>query len=76
MSRNGITINAILPGYTDTERLQELNLDYGKLAESIPAGRIAKPEELGDLAAFLASPRAAYITGQAIAIDGGALHGL
>lgn len=70
----GVTVNALLPGYTRTERLKELGIDEKRIAQ-IPAGRLGEPHELGALAAFLASPRAAYITGQAIAIDGGYLKG-
>ena len=69
----GICINALLPGFTDTERLRELNIPADKIASQIPAGRIGKPEEFAALAAFLASEQAAYITGQAIACDGGYL---
>ncbi len=75
VAAEGITINSILPGYTDTERLKELNLPEEKIRQMIPAGRLARPEELGDLAAFLASPRAGYLTAQSIAVDGGALRG-
>ena len=71
----GITLNLILPGYTNTERLQALNLSEEKIKELVPAGRLGEPEELADLATFLASPRAAYITAQSIAIDGGVLRG-
>jgi 3-oxoacyl-[acyl-carrier protein] reductase len=71
----GITINALLPGFTDTERLRELKVPMDKINSMIPAGRIGRPEELAALAAFLASERASYITGQAIACDGGYLRG-
>ena len=73
---HGVTINAILPGYTGTERLKELGLPEEKMTSQIPARRLGRPEELGALTAFLASERASYITGQAIAIDGGYLHGI
>jgi len=76
VAAEGITVNALLPGYTRTERLMELGVDEAKLCAQIPAGRIGNPEELGALAAFLASERAAYITGQAIACDGGAMHSI
>lgn len=72
----GITVNALLPGYTKTERLEELGVSDEKLAEQIPAGRLGRPDELAALTAFLASERAAYITGQAIACDGGYLRGI
>ena len=72
----GITINALLPGFTDTERLQELKIAKDKITAQIPAGRIGRPEEFAALATFLASEPAAYITGQCIACDGGYLHGI
>lgn len=68
---DGVTINAVLPGYHATERLKELNIPEEKITSQIPARRLGKPEELGALVAFLASVPAAYITGQAILIDGG-----
>ncbi len=79
----GITVNTICPGYTNTERLIELaavtskatgtstEKVYDRWKKMIPAGRLAKPEELGYLAAFLASEKAGYITGVALNIDGG-----
>jgi 3-oxoacyl-[acyl-carrier protein] reductase len=70
---NGITINAILPTFTATERLHELKFDIEAKLRSIPMRRLGKPDELGKLAAFLASDVAGFITGQAIAYDGGAL---
>jgi 3-oxoacyl-[acyl-carrier protein] reductase len=84
----GITVNTILPGCTATERITELNqanaeregVDIAeveaRLVASIPLGRLAEPEEFAALAAFLASERAAYITGGAFAVDGGWLRGL
>lgn len=71
IAADGITVNALLPGYTRTARLAELKVDETTMTAQIPAGRLGKPEELGALAAFLASESAAYITGQAIACDGG-----
>ncbi len=72
----GITLNLLLPGYTNTDRLKELNLSDEKIKQMVPSGRLGDPQELADLATFLASPRAGYITGQSIAVDGGALKGL
>lgn len=72
---HGITLNLLLPGYTNTDRLKELNLSDEKVKQMVPAGRLGDPQELADMAAFLASPRAGYITGQSIAIDGGVLRG-
>jgi len=73
---DGITVNALMPGYTATERLRELGIDDQKMASQIPAGRMGRPEEFGALAAFLASEQAAYICGQAIACDGGYLRSI
>jgi 3-oxoacyl-[acyl-carrier protein] reductase len=73
---DGVTINAVLPGYTDTERLRELAVPPEKIATQIPARRLGRPEELGAVVAFLASVQASYVTGQAIAVDGGWLHGI
>ncbi len=84
---HGITVNAVLPGYVETNRLDELfegraraqgkALDQVKreVAAEIPVGRLGRPEEVADLVAFLASDRAAYITGTFIPIDGGRLRG-
>ncbi len=70
-SRN-ITVNAIAPGFIETrmtEKLpEEVKQAYFKL---IPLGRFGKPEDVANLALFLASDQADYITGQVIAIDGG-----
>jgi 3-oxoacyl-[acyl-carrier protein] reductase len=71
----GITINLLLPGYTDTDRIKSLNLSESKIKEMVPAGRLGDPNELADLATFLASKKGAYINGQSIAVDGGALRG-
>ena len=66
-----ITVNAVLPGFTKTSRLDELGVDLEEIAKTIPVGRLGKPEELGSLVAFLASEKASFITGQAVACDGG-----
>lgn len=70
-----ITANVIMPGYTKTERLAELGVSDEVLAKEIPMGRLGKPEEYAALAVFLGSEPAAYITGQAIACDGGLIRG-
>ena len=72
----GITVNALLPGYTDTARMAQLGIDDAMMGPKIPAGRLGRPEEFAALAAFLASTRASYITGQAIAVDGGLLNSI
>ena len=73
---NGITVNVILPGYIETQRLRDLGLDLEALGAGIPAGRVGQPHELGSLAAFLASENAGFITGQVIAVDGGYTRGI
>lgn len=73
---DGITVNALLPGYTATDRMAELGVDNATMGPKIPAGRLGEPAEFAALAAFLASGRASYITGQAIAVDGGLLHSI
>ena len=65
-----------MPGYTLTERLIEVGVKEAEIASRIPAGRMAKPAEFDALAAFLASDCAGYITGQAIACDGGLLQSI
>ena len=72
-SQNGITVNLLLPGYTNTDRLKALNLSDEKVRAMVPAGRLGRPEELADMATFLSSDKGSYITGQSIAIDGGVL---
>ena len=73
---SGVTVNALLPGYTKTERLEELKVSESDLIKMIPAGRLGTPEEYAALAVFLASEQAAYVTGQAIACDGGLIRGI
>lgn len=72
----GVTINALMPGYTLTERLEELNLDMATLTKQIPAGRLGNSHDFGAVAAFLCSEQANYITGQALACDGGLLQSI
>lgn len=67
----GITMNVLRPGYTNTDRLKELNLSEERIKQMVPAGRLGDPKEFADFATFLASPRAGYITGQCISLDGG-----
>ncbi len=88
VAQYGVTVNNLLPGQTDTERLRSLisniALREGKSEEQveqemiakIPLGRLGNPKELAYAAGFLASDRAAFITGTNIPIDGGFLRGL
>jgi 3-oxoacyl-[acyl-carrier protein] reductase len=75
---DGITVNTIATGKFATDRLAEnegsLEKAEGKARETVPAKRLGLPEEFGDLVAFLASDRAAYLTGATIPLDGGLLR--
>jgi 3-oxoacyl-[acyl-carrier protein] reductase len=76
---DGITVNTIATGRIATQRLAELSgLSLEEIEErareEIPAGRLGRPEEYGDLVAFVASDRAAYLTGTQIPLDGGLLR--
>ncbi|MCB0192360.1 MAG: SDR family oxidoreductase, partial [Anaerolineae bacterium] len=83
LGKDGITVNNVMPGYTQTDRVNQLvEVNAQKsgrstqeilegLAAPIPVGRVGQPEEFGALVAFLASERAGYITGASIPIDGG-----
>ena len=67
-----ITVNAIAPGYIDTDMTKKMSEKaIEATVKAIPLKRAGKPEEVGALAAFLASEEAAYITGQVIGVDGG-----
>jgi NAD(P)-dependent dehydrogenase (short-subunit alcohol dehydrogenase family) len=76
----GINVNAICPGSFDTPMMRSLAKPRGwasedeyikELGKEIPLGRLGTVDEMGDLAVFLASDRARYITGAEIVIDGG-----
>jgi 3-oxoacyl-[acyl-carrier protein] reductase len=69
VARRNITVNAIAPGFIQTDMVADL--DEKEYINMIPAKRFGKPEEVADLAAFLASDKAAYITGQVISVNGG-----
>jgi acetoacetyl-CoA reductase len=72
-ARRAITANAVLPGMVATERVKAMPAEIvDRLNETLPTGRMAEPAEVAALVSFLASEQAAYITGEAIAIDGGA----
>jgi len=72
---HGVRVNAIAPGYVETEFITMLSargvLDAAQLARRTPMGRIGKPEEIGEVAVFLASPAASFITGEIVTADGG-----
>ncbi|MCY1454901.1 Oxidoreductase UcpA [compost metagenome] len=72
---HGIRVNAIGPGYTRTPLMEQLNregrLDFDKLIGRTPLGRLGEPGEMAELAMFLASESATFITGQVFVADGG-----
>lgn len=72
----GVTVNAMMPGYTKTQRLAELGIPDQELSKHVPARRLGTPGEFAALVAFLASEQAGYITGQAIGVDGGLMMGI
>jgi 3-oxoacyl-[acyl-carrier protein] reductase len=80
VARDGVTINTLLTGQIATDRIASLHGSMAAAeaaaANGVPAGRIGRPEEMAWAAAFLCSDRAAYITGTAIAVDGGVLRGI
>lgn len=84
----GITVNNILTGYFDTDRISQLNQKKAEqqgitgeqvraeMDSKVPVGRIGRPEEYGYLVAFLASEYASYLTGTSIPLDGGLLKSI
>jgi 3-oxoacyl-[acyl-carrier protein] reductase len=72
VARKGVTVNAVAPGFIQTDMLKgvpESALEQVKAAT--PMGRLGKAEEVADAIVFLASPRATFITGQVLAVNGG-----
>jgi 3-oxoacyl-[acyl-carrier protein] reductase len=69
VSSRGITVNAIAPGIIESAMTENL-FDKDTIKRLVPAGRAGKPEEVADLVAFIASDKAAYISGQIISING------
>ena len=79
----GVRVNTLLPGRIDTGRVRELDDATGRPDDAraanvaaIPLGRYGRPEEFARVAAFVLSPAASYLTGSAIAVDGGSTRAL
>jgi 3-oxoacyl-[acyl-carrier protein] reductase len=87
LGTEGIRFNSILPGWTETERVQDLmqaratrndtsiEEEIIKQAAASPFGRMATPQEFANVAAFLCSPAASYVTGLMLPVDGGMVKG-
>jgi len=80
LARDGVRVNGLAPGYIRTAQLLSEENSLGpagaeKAAEFIPMGRLGTPEDIADVAAFLASDAARYMTGQVLVVDGGLLVG-
>jgi 3-oxoacyl-[acyl-carrier protein] reductase len=87
LGKENIRFNSILPGWTETERVQEIMAfraknnnttaeeEFAKQTAEIPLGRMGRPEEFANAAVFLVSPAASFIHGVALAVDGGIIKG-
>lgn len=69
VARRGVTVNAVAPGFIRTDMTGDLN--EAELKPIIPMKRFGEPDEVADAVVFLASPKAAYITGEVLSINGG-----
>ena len=72
VARKGVTVNCVAPGFIDTDMLKDMpEAGLEQVKNLTPMGRLGRAEEIADAIAFLAGPRASYITGQVLAVNGG-----
>jgi len=72
IAKVNVTVNALALGFVETDMTGALNPEYReKIIGQVPLGRIAQPEEMAEVALFMVSPKASYMTGQVLQIDGG-----
>jgi len=88
LGADGITVNNVLPGYTRTQRLDQILADRSQasgkpqdeiakgMLASVPVGRFAEAGEIGGVIAFLCTDAAAYVNGQSLAVDGGRMQSI
>jgi 3-oxoacyl-(acyl-carrier-protein) reductase len=72
LARKGITVNAVAPGFVETDMVSGMpEAAVNQVKAMTPMGRLGKPEEIAEAVVFLASPRASYVTGQVLGVNGG-----
>lgn len=72
LAPSGIRVNAVAPGAVDTNMMNQFTpSEKEEIADEIPIGRLARPQEIADATAFLLSEKASYITGQILSVNGG-----
>ena len=76
VAAHGVTVNSVLPAYHATDRVRDLYGDDPDIASQLPVGELGRPADFGAVVAFLASAQARFITGTALAVDGGSGAGV